>query len=449
LVKALRSVLPPEQFEPKSDAVRVPGEVDAARAAQALWGHRDFIWLEGPGPAQLSVDAAAHLSVSGGVALVSGPCGEVRLEARGFDLLEAALEAWGGAGDARLMGFLGYELGCELEDVAHRPPGAFDPPDLQLGLYDWRLVRGAAGWQLCGTNAWREAPEALRHPAQTAGGCVGLPSQREVVSAPDAAGFCDAVSRTVARIYRGELFQVNLCRRLEAPLATDEILPLYLRLRAISPASHGALMRTVTGAILSASPESFLSLRDGWVRSCPIKGTRPRGATPEEDRALAAALAASEKDRAELAMIVDVVRNDLGRVCRSGSVKVARHAAPMELPTVHHTFSEVTGQLRPECGAADLLRASFPPASISGAPKIHAMEVAAIEEPFRRGPAMGSIGWIGLNGDLELSVAIRTAVAAEGRAWYLAGCGITADSVPEEELAESEAKAAAFLRALA
>jgi para-aminobenzoate synthetase component 1 len=125
-----------------------------------------------------------------------------------------------------------------------------------------------------------------------------------------------------------------------------------------------------------------------------------------------------------------------------------RHAELMTLPTVHHTVSEVGGRLRPGRGPADLLRASFPPASITGAPKIRAMEVAVLEERFRRGPCMGSIGWISLDGDLELSVAIRTAVASEGSVWYLAGCGITCESVPEEELAESEAKALAFRRAL-
>jgi para-aminobenzoate synthetase component 1 len=257
------------------------------------------------------------------------------------------------------------------------------------------------------------------------------------------------VAHTVERIYNGELFQVNLCRRLEAPLSATQIWPLYARLRAISPAAYGALIRTGPGsAVLSLSPELFLSVRNGVVRSCPIKGTRPRGRTPDEDHALAAALQASEKDRAELAMIVDVARNDLGRVCRAGSVAVTRHAELMTLPTVHHTFSEVTGRLRNECAPADLLRASFPPASITGAPKIRAMEVAMLEEGFRRGPAMGSIGWISLDGDMELSVAIRTAIASEGRAWYLAGCGITAGSNPEEELAESETKASAFLRAL-
>jgi para-aminobenzoate synthetase component I len=388
----------------------------------------DFVWLDRPEGGEVAQDPIVRLSVRAGLATICGPCGQVQVRARGFDLLEAALEAWSGAPHARLFGYLGYELGTELEEVAHVEAQPGEVPDLYLGLYEnWRRE----------PDRWLPSAFRSRNPEEPVSGT------------PTEDGFRHAVARTVERIYNGELFQVNLCRCLETALPETDILPLYFRLREITPASFGALIRlNRSQAVLSVSPELFLSVRSGKVRTCPIKGTRPRGANAEADRALAAALLASEKDRAELAMIVDVARNDLGRVCRAGSVSVARHAELVTLPTVHHTFSEVTGELRADCGPADLLRACFPPASISGAPKIRAMEVAALEEGFRRGPAMGSIGWIGFNGDMELSVAIRTAVASEGRVRYLAGCGITAESVPEEELAESEAKATAFLRAL-
>jgi para-aminobenzoate synthetase component 1 len=339
-------------------------------------------------------------------------------------------------------------LGSELEGIPSAALRACDPPDLFLGLYDWHWEQSDAGWQMCGTDAWRAAACLGAERRHAAGWQTGAPVP-PVSSTPSEDGFKAAVARTVERIFNGELFQVNLCRRLEAALPSDAIWDFYERLRAISPAEHGALIRTgPNSAVLSVSPELFLSLRNGQVRSCPIKGTRPRGRTAEEDSGLAQELAGSEKDQAELAMIVDVTRNDLGRVSVPGSVAVMRHAELMTLPTVHHTVSEVTGRLRPGCGPADLLRASFPPASITGAPKIHAMEVTALEEGFRRGPCMGSIGWISLDGDLELSVGIRTAVAAEQTVWYLAGCGITCESIPDEELAESEAKAAAFRRAL-
>jgi para-aminobenzoate synthetase component 1 len=318
-------------------------------------------------------------------------------------------------------------------------------PDLWLGLYDWRLEADADEWRFVGTDAWRKvrAEDVERRPVAE----VELATGHGAATA--SGGFCEAVARTVERIREGELFQVNLCRRLETELPETDIWPFYQRLRTISPASHGALLRLdEERAVLSASPELFLKVEGRQVTSSPIKGTRPRGQNAEEDARLVCDLQESEKDRAELAMIVDVTRNDLGRVCRPGSVKVERHAERMTLPTVHHTYSEVSGELRDECGAVDLLRASFPPASITGAPKIRAMEVAAEEEGFRRGAAMGAIGWISVTGEMELAVAIRTAAASAGRVWYLAGCGITAESVPQEELQESEAKAAAFRRAL-
>ncbi len=451
LVERLRGVMAAPRLDAQSRTVPLPWDFDAIDVATALWPGRHFFWLDRPDAARLAADPIARLTVSGGTATIRGPNGKLSLRARGFDLLEAALEAWGGLPEALLAGYLGYELGCELEDVATPERRTTDPPDLDLRFYDWWLERGPDGWRFHGTDAWREVrphrAEVLwrrgRRALAFARG-AGL-----ISSTPSDAGFCGAVARTVERIRHGELFQVNLCRRLEAALPYSAIWPLYLRMRAISPASQGALIRTGSeSGVLSVSPELFLSVHRGHVRSCPIKGTRPRGCTPEQDRSMASELLTSEKDQAELAMIVDVTRNDLGRVCETGSVEVTRHGELMPLATVQHTWSEVTGHLRAESGPADLLRACFPPPSITGAPKISAMELAALEEGYRRGPAMGSIGWISLDGEMEWSVAIRTAVAARGRVWYLAGCGITAESVPEEELAESNAKATAFRQAL-
>lgn len=451
LVERLRAVLPAPRKNARGQCISLSACGDQPpEVATALWPRRDFVWLDQPNP-RIAASAVARLTVRKGRATVRGPHGTVHVAARGFDLLQAAMEAWGRPPEALLCGYLGYELGTELEDIAAPPAQPGDPPDLDLGLYDWWLERAASGWYLRGTDAWRRVPpRELKLSPPAARFPESVPYDAEVITgSPTGSGYREAVARTVERIYNGELFQVNLCRRLETGLPAHQILPLYRQMRAISPASYGALLRTGTAsAVLSLSPELFLSARGSEVRSCPIKGTRPRGRTPEEDRALALELETSEKDRAELAMIVDVTRNDLGRVCSAGSVTVVRHGELMSLPTVHHTYSEVKGTLRPDSGPADLLRASFPPASITGAPKIRAMQLAALEEGFRRGPAMGSIGWISMTGDLELSVAIRTAVASRGRVWYLAGCGITAESVPAEELAESEAKAVAFRKGL-
>jgi para-aminobenzoate synthetase component 1 len=419
-----------------------------------------FAWLDGGEEGhRLFARPRAVLSVRNGRASVSGPDGRASFKAGGFEVLDAAFAAWGGAG-AVLVGYLGYELGGELEPIPPPPSDDLGLPDLFLGLYDSALRWDGRSWVLDSTDAWRQAGDpdpvieaerllaaARRRPAPEIpkGSLAGGP----VVSRPGRGGFEAAVSRVVERIASGEIFQMNLCRRLETRVAARHLWPLYLRLRAASPADRGAFLDLGRGrAVLSISPERFLKVQDREVETRPIKGTRPRGDNPRQDRALTRELLESEKDRAELTMIVDVARNDLGRVCETGSVEVTSHAELMTLPTVHHTVSTVRGRLRPDAGLTELLRASFPPASITGAPKIRAMSVIAGEEERRRGPAMGALGWISLGGDLDLAVAIRTAAAAKGKVAYHAGCGIVADSDPELELAESGAKARAFLIAL-
>lgn len=463
LIEDLRGVLPPPRGAAASQTVRLRATASAPDVAGGLQALPGFIWLDRAGSrSRLFHDPLVRISSIGGNAIVEGPCGRLSIPVQGFDLLEGILGAWGGPANGLLCGYLGYELGAELEDLAAPARTSSDLPDLVLGLYDFNLEYAEDGWRLSGTDAWRGGA-GLPFPAMEAeallanAGRIPSPippagplSPGPVVSFPTDQAFQSAVGHVVRRIFDGEVFQVNICRRLEAPLEESMLWPAYLRLRAASPASQGAFIRLGAGsALLSVSPELFLSVQNGEVRSCPIKGTRPRGATPQEDRRLASELMRSEKDRAELAMIVDVMRSDLSRVCAPGSVSVASHARLMSLPTVHHLFSEVTGRLRECAGSAGLIRACFPPASISGAPKIRAIELAALEEGRLRGPCMGSIGWLSLDGRMEISVAIRTAAAAAGRIWYLAGCGITAGSDPTAELAESEAKASAFVQALA
>jgi para-aminobenzoate synthetase component 1 len=418
-------------------------------------------WLDGgPGAHRLYADPLVTLTVKAGRATVSSENGLVSFQARGFDLLEAAFEAWGGAAGAVLVGFFGYELGGELEPLPSPPADDLGLPDLYLALYGSGLLWDGRSWTLEAADAWRE-PASSVVGAERVLGAAWRRSQDEVVghlagvaggpvvSHPNRGGFEAAVERIRERIARGEIFQANLCRRLEAAVPPESVWPLYLRLRKASPADHGAFLDLGHGrTLLSVSPELYLSAHGREVETRPIKGTRPRGADPRNDRALARELVESGKDRAELTMIVDVARNDLGRVCEPGSVEVPVHAELVSLPTVHHTVSTVRGRLLPGTGPAGLLRASFPPASITGAPKIRAMSVLAAEEERRRGPAMGAFGWISLTGDMELAVAIRTAVCAGGRALYHAGCGIVSDSDPEQEFEESAVKARAFLTAL-
>jgi para-aminobenzoate synthetase component 1 len=337
------------------------------------------------------------------------------------------LEAWRGPSEAILAGFLSYDLATEIEDLGPVPPPDFTFPQFYFALYDSAFTLEDHQWRHSATTAWR-SPPALR-------------------SRPSQSSFEASVERIVATIRAGDIFQTNLCRRLEADFDPAMAWDLYQRMRTISPAQYESYIQIDDQrAILSISPELFLKVDAGMVESSPIKGTRPRAHDAAEDQALAADLLTSEKDRAELAMIVDVVRNDLGRVCETGSVEVTQHAALMTLPTVHHLYSRVKGRLRG--GLVDLLRAAFPAASITGAPKIEAIRAAMREEGQLRGPCMGAIGWISMDGNMELSVAIRTAFTSDGQVRYYAGCGITADSDPHTEFMESSHKAAAFVRAL-
>ena len=464
IARRLQAVLPPPR--PGSRGSKTPlrlpgpqGPPSPEQVAEELREQPGFSWLDGTEGHRLYSRPLATISTrAGGRSTARGPLGHCTFAASGFELLEAAFAAWRWTG-ATLVGYLGYELGGELESLPPPPEDDLGLPDLHLSLYDAALRWDGQSWTLDATDAWHDVSAVEAEQLLIAARRRSVPEPPQgplvpdgVISRPSRGGFEAAVARTVERIASGEIFQMNLCRRLEAKFSPARLWPLYRRLRAASPAAYGAFLDLGKGqAVLSISPELFLSVREGEVESCPIKGTRPRGANPRQDKALARELLESEKDRAELTMIVDVVRNDLGRVCATGSVEVAAHAELMSLPTLHHTVSTVRGRLRPDAGAVELLRATFPPASITGAPKIQAMAAIAAEEERRRGPAMGALGWISLSGDLELAVAIRTAAAsraAHGRIAYHAGCGVVADSDPELEFAESAAKARAFLTAL-
>jgi para-aminobenzoate synthetase component I len=258
-----------------------------------------------------------------------------------------------------------------------------------------------------------------------------------------------AVARVVEYILAGDIFQANLSQRFTAELPDGlDRLDLYRRLRARNPVPFAALLEHGEVAVLSASPERFLSLHGRSVETRPIKGTRPRGATPEDDAQLAAELLASEKDRAENVMIVDLLRNDLSRVCRDHTVLTPEVCALESFATVHHLVSTVTGELAEVVDAVDLLRATFPGGSITGAPKIRAMEIIAELEPTRRGPYCGAIGWLGFDGSMDTSITIRTYCLKGRTVTFQAGGGITADSDPAAEYEETLAKARALIAAL-
>ena len=276
-----------------------------------------------------------------------------------------------------------------------------------------------------------------------------LPAHLDLRSSFTHRGYLDALTRVREYIIAGDIFQANLSQRFEAPL-TEPPWALYKRLRGINPAPFAAFLEFGDVTIASASPERFLRLdTERQVEARPIKGTRPRGLYPAHDAALGRALQESAKDRAENLMIVDLMRNDLSRVSLPGSVHVPELFALERYATVHHLVSTVTGTLEPGRDAVDLVCATFPGGSITGAPKVRAMEIIAELEPSRRGVYCGSIGYISLTGVMDTSIVIRTYQVVHGRVYFSAGGGIVADSDPEQEYRETFDKARALIRALA
>jgi para-aminobenzoate synthetase component 1 len=365
-------------------------------------------------------------------------------------------------------GLLSYELGRAFERLPW-PGGDRDGwPDVALGLYDtiaafdhhahrafvlsWGL--DAEGRPDPERAAWRarrlaeavadRAPPAPAPLTPTPGPPAALDPVRP------RARIEAAVAKTVALVRAGDIFQANLSWAFSGRLAAgDDPFAWFRRVAEASPAPFSAYLRLPDRAVVSQSPELFLSLdAGGLVQTAPIKGTRRRGANPLEDAALARALSESPKDRAENLMIVDLMRNDLARVCAPGSVSVPALCAPEHFAHVHHLVSTVQGRLRPGLAAWDVLAAAFPPGSVTGAPKVRAMEIIAEAEGEPRGPYCGSMAWIGLDGAMGSSVLIRTAACVrDSRGWRArvrAGGGIVADSDPADEAAEMETKARAL-----
>ncbi|MBL8644365.1 MAG: aminodeoxychorismate synthase component I [Rhodospirillaceae bacterium] len=362
------------------------------------------------------------------------------------------------------VGFAGYEIANDLERLPPRKAPAF-PLDLAFGLYD-----AVAAFDLANKKAWiistglpetdsiRQAARAKARAQDLRGklGMETLPVPAPFTSAPWTADFTQAVyqeriAAIIQRIRAGEIYQANMTQRWSAPWPEGlEPFALYRRLRHTSAAPFAAYLSLRTDMhIISASPERFLSVDEkGRVETRPIKGTRPRGVSPEEDRALAAELRASPKDRAENLMIVDLLRNDISRVCVPGSVEVPTLCGLESFPAVHHLVSVVTGQLRPDATAVDLLSACFPGGSITGAPKIQAMKTIHDLEPVARGPYCGTVAWFGFDGAMDSSIVIRTLVRSGDTVAAQAGGGIVADSDPAQEYAESVLKAKPLLAAL-
>lgn len=359
------------------------------------------------------------------------------------------------------IGFVGYDLAPQLERLPRRLARDSRLPDIRLALYDTVVVidtrtgRALLGaWDLIGegpravqrrSHRWREA---IRRGLRTARPPRRLWTARELVGAFDKPAYLATVRRVLDYIAAGDVFQVNLSQRFTARGQFDP-LELYRRLKQLSPAPFAAFLRWDDLAVVSASPEWFYQTRGDRIVTRPIKGTRPRGKDSDDDARLAAELRAAPKDRAELTMIVDLERNDLGRVCRYGSVLVRDPLRVESYAQVHHLVATVEGRLRPDVGPVDVIRAVFPGGSITGAPKIRAMEIIDELEPNRRSLYTGAIGYLSRGGSSGFNIAIRTILVEGDRASYQVGGGIVADSDPEAEYEETLAKGRGMQRVLA
>ncbi|MDH4584352.1 aminodeoxychorismate synthase component I [Pseudomonas sp. BN415] len=352
-----------------------------------------------------------------------------------------------------LIGYLAYDFGRRVEHLPDQANDDLHLPDAQLGLYGWALISdhqlrtSQLVFHPCLAKAERARLIALfSEPCPAASGPFHL--RAPFHANLEEGQYRNAIERVQAYIQAGDCYQVNFTQRFQAPCEGDPW-TAYQALRAACPtpfAGYQAL--NDGGAILSLSPERFIKVSQGQVETRPIKGTRPRGHTPEEDRAQAAELLASHKDRAENLMIVDLLRNDLGRNCAIGSVRVPELFALESYPNVHHLVSAITGRLAAGKDALDLIIGSFPGGSITGAPKIRAMQIIDELEPTRRSIYCGSLLYLDVRGELDSSIAIRTVLVKDGQASCWGGGGIVADSDWQEEYRESITKVKVLMQAL-
>jgi len=350
------------------------------------------------------------------------------------------------------LGFFAYDLKNHLERLPVTVEDDLNLPELvlafprQLVLHD---RRGQRFWQV--RVIYEDYQGRLDVPLPVAFSAFPrqIPDYQvgPLVSNFTREAYLTAVRRIREYIRQGHVYQVNLSQRFSFPF-TGEPYSLFRRLFALNPAPFFAFLQCGDFVVLSTSMERFLFRQGEYLETRPIKGTRPRGRTPEEDEAMRRELAASLKDDAELSMIVDLLRNDLGKVCRGGTVKVKEHKRLEAYQNVYHLVSIVTGRLRQDVSHVDILRATFPGGSITGCPKIRAMEIIDELEPHVRHVYTGAIGYLGLHGNLDLNVAIRTAVISRGLAHFSVGGGVVYDSDEQEEYEETLHKGRTLFRVI-
>ena len=370
------------------------------------------------------------------------------------------------------VGFFGYDSVRLIEEIPRGNPDPLDTPDINLAFHD-RLIafdhlRAIAHLvrlvEVTGVESeaelkllWKSACAELDQLRTDLGGTLPHLPSGPAVSTPEAAPSFEATETAASfeakvaiakeHILEGDVFQVVLSQRLSTDIACDPF-AIYRAVRMVNPSPYLFHLAMGEHTLVGASPEMLVRCEQGHVQTLPIAGTRRRGADEAEDRALAAELLADPKERAEHQMLVDLGRNDIGRVARFGSVEIAEHMVVQRFSHVMHMVSRVTGTLRDGVSALDALYACFPAGTVSGAPKVRAMEIIEEQETTARGVYAGAVGYLDYRGDLDTCIAIRTVVVHEGRAYVQAGAGIVADSVPALEFEETLNKAKALLEAI-
>ncbi len=461
-VTPLPSDITPERIVSSLRALSYPFWLDSGSGAFGRIGRYSF----------MAAEPFAWLKVIGGRCHVweSGGSSERVIGGDPFAVLDEMLRRYPQRDEPSLppfqggaAGYFGYELGRFLERVATAQRNDWAMPEAYLGWYNavvaWNHQTGEVQLITSGhpegiqeasqqrAELWLERLQSSAAAAEFDDAAPVIVPDAELSSTFTRSEYCRMVERAQAYIAAGDIYQANVSQRFTLSIGVDA-LALYRRLRRISPAPFGAFLQLPEGAVASASPERFLWMRNGVVETRPIKGTRPRGATSDDDAQWRRELVESAKDRAEHVMIVDLERNDLGRVCRYGSVRVAESLTLESYANVHHLVSTVEGALRPECGPVDVLRAMFPGGSITGAPKIRAMQIIAELEPTWRNVYTGALGYLSFSGATDLSVVIRTLVVSGGEVRFQVGGGVVADSEPEREYQETLDKASGMLAAL-
>jgi para-aminobenzoate synthetase component 1 len=354
------------------------------------------------------------------------------------------------------VGYFGYDMGHHIEMLPRTAIDDVGIPDSCFGFYDCIIAKDHQSRDTyIIANGIKAKPETLIEVIKRKLNTLTESSFNkkpgiacgEIQSNFEKEDYLKAVRSIKGYIRKGDIYQANLTQRFRCN-TEDSPFSIYGRLRQLNPAPFACYMNFGEGYILSSSPERFLKINDNIIETRPIKGTRPRGRTAEEDRANKEELLSSEKDKSELLMIVDLERNDLGKVSKTATVKVPELFYPEEYATVHHLVATVTGELQDGLEAIDAIKAAFPGGSITGAPKIRSMEIIDELEPTQRNIYTGSIGYMGFNGSVDLNIAIRTIVMKDGTAYFQAGGGIVWDSNPEMEYEETLHKARALFRTL-